>query len=78
MNTKTRLYYANPLVDTFEEGYPSLSQYLHTNWGLEIYNGGYVHQYDSSGNGEWYRCDWTPVLPQHVPKELIVLELLLR
>lgn len=78
MNTKTRLYYANQLVDTFEERYPSLSEYLHISWGLEVYNGGYLHCYDFKGNSEWYRSDMTPVLPQDVPKELIVLELLYR
>lgn len=78
MNTNTRLYYANRLVHEFEDRYPKLAQYLHTNWGLEIYNGGYLHVYDSFGDGLWYRPDYTRVLPQDVPKELIVLELLYR
>lgn len=78
MNTKTRLYYANQLVQEFGVRFPSLSQYLHTNWGLEIYNGGYLHCYGPKGKSEWYRPDMTPVLLQDVPKELIVLELLYR
>lgn len=78
MDKRTRLYYANQLVDTFEKRYPSLSQYLHTNWGLEVYNGGYLHIYDQLGYGLWHRPDFTPVLIQDVPKELILLELLYR
>lgn len=78
MNTNTRLYYANQLVDEFEDRYPKLAQYLHTNWGLEVYNGGYLHVYDYGDVSTWYRPDLTPVLIQDVPKELILLELLYR
>lgn len=75
----SRLYYANQLVQTFDHPFPKLDQYLHTNWGLEIYNGGYISTYVSALDSyEWFRSDYTPVLPQDVPKELIVLELLLR
>lgn len=78
MSRKTRLYYANQLVQEFEDRYPKLSQYLHTNWGLEVYNGGYLHVYDYGSVGTWHRPDMTPVPIQDVPKELILLELLYR
>lgn len=78
MKYKSRLYYGNQLVQEYD--YPiRMDQYLHTNWGLEIYNGGYISTYDPSTNSYgWFRCDYTPVLPEDVPKELIVLELILK
>ena len=74
-----RLFYSNQLVQEFDSPrFPRLGQYLHTNWGLEIYNGGYVYALNwGEYNMSWYRCDGTPVLPEHVPKELLMLNLLL-
>ena len=78
MKYKSRLYYGTQLVEESDRPI-SMDQYLHTNWGLEIYNGGYISTYLSATNRyEWFRCDYTPVLPEDVPKELIVLDLILR
>ncbi len=47
---------------------------------LEIYNGAYCHvlEPDTTWFGtNWFRADGTPVLPQDVPKELKLLELLI-
>lgn len=44
----------------------------------EIYNGCYI--YHNSGlpsRSNWYRGDFTPVLLEDVPKELLLLKLLL-
>lgn len=46
----------------------------------EIYNGSYIYSFpkypDSTYSG-WWRANWTPVLLEDVPKELLLLKLLL-
>lgn len=75
---KTLLLYAGELAQEFEPGRISLQQYTLSNWGLKIYNGGYVYWPTNPYNGSpWYRCDLTPVLLENVPKEYRVLALLL-
>lgn len=75
---KTLLLYEGEVVQEFEPGPISLQQYLHSNWGLKIYNEGYVYAPSNTYRGSpWYRCDLTPVLLEDVPKELRVLVLLL-
>lgn len=79
-----RLFYANQLIE--EHPIKSVRDYrlfvdlasLQKN--PEIYNGGYVflrgvgwYQNDSA----WYRCDMTPVLLEDVPKQLLLLNLIL-
>lgn len=77
---KSLLFYGGQLVQEFPDTCcPNLSQYLHTNWGLEVYNGGYIYASKDHGKTwEWFRCDLTPVFHEDVPKEYILLELLLR
>ena len=75
---KAHLFYAGQLVQAFDEGRPNMGQYLHSNWGLEIYNGGYIHwPANPHKDSAWYRCDLTPVLLTDVPVELRALCLLL-
>lgn len=72
---KSFLFYAGQLVQEWDAGeYRNLSQYTHSTWGSEIYNGGYLWH---GSLQEWYRCDLTPVLLEDVPKELLMLKLLL-
>lgn len=55
-----------------------MSRYIQANHGIEIYQGGWL--YARWGNGTpygWWRCDMTPCLIEHVPKELRALALLL-
>ena len=39
----------------------------------DLPDGAYIRYSD----GEWYRSDYTPVLPEDIPKELLLLTLLL-
>lgn len=75
---KSRLFYAGQLVGEYSSWFPSMSQFLHTNWGLEIYNWGYLYASKDYGRTyEWFRADGTPVLLEDVPRELRMLNLLL-
>ncbi len=62
---------------------------LQTACDPELYNGGYVHYsanhpalqgaFTTDGKSvQWYRMDGTPVLLDHVPKELRLLVLLMQ
>lgn len=74
----SRLFYAGQLVEEYGSWFPPMSLFLHTNWGLEIYNGGYLYASKDFGRTyEWFKADGTPVLPEDVPKELLLLNLLL-
>lgn len=54
-----------------------LGRYIQEAHGPEIYNGGYLYApWRDSGPVDWWRCDLTPVLTGHVPKELRALVLL--
>lgn len=78
---KAKLFYGKQLVEEFgpDQPSPSMSQYLHTNWGLEIYNGGFLFASKDGGKTfGWFRPDYTPILLEDVPKEYILLELILR
>lgn len=78
MSKKTLLFYEGEVVQEFEPGLISLRQYTLSNWGLRIYNEGYVYWPSNPYRGSlWYRCDLTPVLLQDVPKEYRVLALLM-
>ena len=55
-----------------------LGRYIQEVHGQEIYNGGYIYAPWQPGYScEWWRCDMTPCLVDHVPKELRALALLL-
>jgi hypothetical protein len=75
------LFYADRLVEIITLDMltgVSLSRYILTTHGQEIYNGGYVYsRWRPKDPPEWWRCDSTPVLDDHVPKELKLLLLLL-
>lgn len=78
MSKKTLLFYEGEVVQEFEPGRISLQQYTLSNWGLRIYNEGYVYWPSNPYRGSpWYRCDLFPVLIEDVPKELRVFVLLL-
>jgi len=76
---KVFLFYAGQLVEIFAPGKFTMSQYTHSTWGWEVYNGGYVYGvfYPLAKSGAWYRCDLTPVLDADVPKELKALLLII-
>lgn len=46
----------------------------HTSVQSDVYNGGYVY---ATTNRAWYRCDYTPVLLEDVPKVQRMLVLVL-
>lgn len=71
------LFYAGLLVEEHHQD----SSMMIDHWPMkgvdvndEIYNGGYIYQ---PVDQRWYRCDFTPVLLEDVPKELRVAVLLL-
>lgn len=82
---KVFLFFENELVQTWEGQHISsvmpkqLADYLHTQWGSQIYNRGYLWAAEKAGWMEagWYRPDRTPLLDWQVPKELKALALLL-
>ena len=78
MTYKAILFYGGEVVQRFEPGEKvTCAQYLHTQWGCEVYNGGYIHWPAREHNGScWYRCHLTPVLLAHVPKEYQLLALI--
>lgn len=78
MTYKAILFYGGQVVQRFEPGENvSCSYLLHTQWGSEVYNGGYIYWPSQEHNGScWYRCDKTPVLLDHVPKEYRLLALI--
>jgi len=72
------LFYAGMLVRVFKG-----TQSYRNDWAKyafvddpEIYNGGYVYDSGKPVDDQWWRCDLTPVLLVHVPKEFRVLVLL--
>lgn len=79
MTTKAILFYGGQVVQRFEPGENvSCSYLLHTQWGSEVYNGGYIYWpgVDHDRINAWYRCDLTPVLLADVPKEYRLLALI--
>lgn len=75
---KSYLFYADQLVTEYETDCPSMQQFLHSTWGLEIYNGGYLYTRTFGMKARsWYRPDYTPVMTHEVPKELQLLVALL-
>lgn len=78
---KAYLFYGIQLVGEFDHNrhvIPSLSGRIKAAHGQEIYDGGYVYAPWQQGNPwEWWRCDMTPCLVDHVPKELRALALLI-
>ena len=79
MKANAYLFYDNELVQEFDFGQKvTCSQYLHTAWGLKVYNGGFLYLPNAPHNSScWYRCDWTPARLQDVPKIYLVMALLL-
>lgn len=77
--SKAYLFYGNQLVaELTREPGKSLSQRIKDLHGQEIYNGGWIYAcWDAKSNPEWWRCDMTPCLIDHVPKELRALALLI-
>jgi hypothetical protein len=77
--TKAYLFYGNQLVDVFErEVGKSLSRQIKDLHGQEIYDGGWIYaSWGANSSPEWWRCDMTPWLLHHVPKELRALVLLI-
>jgi phage pi2 protein 07 len=72
--SKAYLFYGTQLVAELESQETS-SQMIRERFGQEIYNGGYMYYPVTKTN--WWRCDMTPCLIEHVPKELRALALLL-
>ena len=79
MSGKTLLLCEGELVEEFAPGAFSMMQYLHTNWGLNTYNNGWVYRPSLPYNGSpWYRPDLTPRFISDVPKDIQLLALLLK
>lgn len=76
---KAYLFYGTQLVDSIDrQTGVSLSRLIKTIHGQEIYEGGWVYApWDKDHYYEWWRCDMTPCLIEHVPKELRALALLI-
>ena len=79
MTYKAILFYGGQVVQRFEPDEKVTCSYLlHTQWGCEVYNGGYLY-WPAMGafNGSpWYRPDGTPVLLADVQKEYRLLALI--
>lgn len=77
--SKAYLFYGNQLVaELTREPGKSLSRRIKDLHGQEIYDGGWIYAcWDAKSNPEWWRCDMTPCLIDHVPKELRALVLLI-
>ena len=77
--SKAYLFYGNQFVGEIERGGTvSISRQIKALYGQEIYDGGWVYaQWPNTYPYEWWRCDMTPCLIEHVPKELRALALLL-
>lgn len=74
---KIRLFHAGELVEEFEPGKYTMAQYQRTDWGLRVYNEGYLHGPVHPRTGSrWYRPNRTSVRIEDVPKEYLVLALL--
>lgn len=79
MSNTTLLFHEGELVEAFTDTPFNMKQYLHTNWGLKIYNNGWVYRPSLPYNGSpWYRPDLTPSLIADVPKDIQLLALLLK
>ena len=79
MTYRAILFYGGQVVQRFEPGeIVTCAQYLHTQWGYEVYNGGYLHwpAMESLYGYVWYRPDLTPVMLADVPKEYRLLALI--
>lgn len=68
------LFYGNQLVESLD-GKELTAKYIKAQFGQEIYDGGYI--YSPRLKKTWWRCDLTPVIVDHVPKELRALALLI-
>ena len=79
MTYKAILFYGGQVVQRFEPDESVTCSYLlHTQWGCEVYNGGYIYwpAMEVPNNSPWRRCDLTPVLLADVPKEYRLLALI--
>ncbi len=76
---KAYLFYGTQLVAEFDRmSNISLGRRIKEAHGQEIYDGGWVYApWAPTEPLEWWRCDMTPCLIEHVPKELRALVLLL-
>jgi hypothetical protein len=83
---KIYVFYAGMLYaeyDRREFSRHQVCQRLYEMDGAEIYNGCYIHsqnqtfELDQNNKSAWFRGDFTPVLLEDVPKELLLLKLLL-
>ena len=75
---KSYLFSHGELIQEYDHSSPNMREWLHSSFGLEIYNQGYVYTkrfFDKENH--WYRCDYTPVLIEDVPKEYRTYVLLL-
>ncbi len=79
MSKKAYVFYGSQLVGEFEPQAGSLlSRRIKAAHGQEIYDGGWVYvPWYKDQPYNWWKCDMTPVLLQHVPQELRALALLL-
>lgn len=79
MATEILVFYAGQL---YEEHDSVSLRYGKVRWTAEIYNGAYVYVITSNhlstyGWPGWYRCDGTPLRQEDVPKELLLLSLVM-
>jgi len=74
---KARLYYKGQLFHEFND-YEPLA--IRQRFGLNVYQSGFLllneYKYIIK-ESRWFRCDFTPLLINDVPKELQLLELLI-
>lgn len=70
------LFYGNQVYATYiARNELRKDLFPHTSVQADVYNGGYVY---ATNEREWYRCDFTPVLIEDVPKVLQMLQLVLK
>lgn len=69
------LFYAGQLVDQFHSA--AIFNLHRSHIPYEILQGGYLYEPKDVCRRYWYRCDFTPVLDEDVPKQLKALSLLL-
>lgn len=75
---KAYLFYGTQLVEVINCNQVFISRQIKALHRQEIYDGGWVYApWDKNQPYEWWRCDMTPCLIEHVPKELRALALLI-
>ena len=75
---KSYLFANGELVKEYNHYAPRMNEWLHGVFRLEIYNKGYIYTKTfEDKHMTWYRCDYTPVRLEDVPKEYRTMVLLL-